>query len=581
MKFKHAYHKLWQLYVSSMLLPLLILASTLTIIVTKRVIDDTMIKNMNALNTLSYNIETLLDEMKQCSIQWVNVSDIVQFYKRVNNNSGIIPLHPTNLEKKYIVSIGNILANSNSHINYISFYPISNPDCHIYVSSRYQLIDYANYMPDSDWFLDVANDWGTPRLCVPTQESYSSNGQKYFSLLRLSFDVDKHAPYGIVKVDASTEYFDSLFANLELRDNSGIIIYDKDGNFIFSTDDSLINSARITDGKINSGNNKYIIQNKQIGDYSWNISYFTSKIDLLFEAKIIIIIAVAIGIFTLIVSFYLFSRKSRGLTEPLQRVLSAMHLSESGDLNSRIAITDDMPIEFRSISIEYNTLLDTLNKYIESEYKAKLDYQKAEYKALQSQINPHFLYNTLNNFVTLNRLGYHQKLEDSIMALTEMFRYSSSKSPESTIANEFSFVEKYLSLQKIRYRERLEYKISMDPETEDLLIPRLLIQPIVENSVIHGIEPIERTVHISISSAIITSDSILRIVIEDDGAGSMDLLGHSKGNHTALENIQERLKIFAQEATFSFNMKANQGGITVITIPLDNLQHSNKDATMS
>ncbi|MQY76316.1 MAG: HAMP domain-containing protein [Spirochaeta sp.] len=136
-------------------------------------------------------------------------------------------------------------------------------------------------------------------------------------------------------------------------------------------------------------------------------------------------------------------------------------------------------------------------------YNELLEKRKAEYMALQSQIQPHFLYNVLNGLIGLNRLGDKKSLEKAIFSLKDMLRYTLEQAEWTTVAEEFCFLEKYCALQKMRFRERLEVDIRHDPETADLKIPKLILQPLVENAVIHGIEPLGRKGNLSISASII------------------------------------------------------------------------------
>ncbi len=113
-----------------------------------------------------------------------------------------------------------------------------------------------------------------------------------------------------------------------------------------------------------------------------------------------------------------------------------------------------------------------------------MEKQDAEYLALQAQVKPHFLYNVLSSFMGLNRMGDSEGLENAITALRNMLRYLQNRSRETTVGEEIALIKSYLELQKIRFQERLTYSIRVDKKAETVRIPRLLLQPLVENGLI-------------------------------------------------------------------------------------------------
>ena len=174
---------------------------------------------------------------------------------------------------------------------------------------------------------------------------------------------------------------------------------------------------------------------------------------------------------------------------------------------------------------------------------------------MQAQINPHFLYNTLNNFVALNRIGERKLLEDSIIQLTRIFHYTCSNSGYSTLQEEFSFIEHYLFLQKIRFEERLEFSLHLDHEAETFLIPRLLIQPLVENAIVHGMEDYDKPTRVEVDASLITLKGIgtcIFLAVMDNGTG-FDKKKLNIKNSVGLLNIQERLQLFQTESFFEIH----------------------------
>lgn len=218
----------------------------------------------------------------------------------------------------------------------------------------------------------------------------------------------------------------------------------------------------------------------------------------------------------------------------------------------------------------FNTFADYAALIIDNffKYKELLEKREAEYQALQSQIHPHFLYNVLNGLVGLNRLGDKKSLENAIFALKGMLRYTLEQNGWTTIAEEFQFLTKYCDLQKIRFQERLAVGIHYDEDVANFKIPKLLLQPLVENAIIHGIEPLDRPGRLDVSARLIgnNNSSALGIYIVDNGTGFLQEAGENR-KHIGLSNVQERLLIAFPKASLDIQSRIGLG--TKVGIEID------------
>ena len=207
-------------------------------------------------------------------------------------------------------------------------------------------------------------------------------------------------------------------------------------------------------------------------------------------------------------------------------------------------------------------IIDNYMKYIELIGKKEVEYQ-----ALQSQIQPHFLFNVLNGFVGLNRTGDKKALEKSILALRRMLRYTLEHSEWTTIKEEFKFLQEYCNLQLMRFDERLDISICFDNEISDFPIPKLIVQPLVENAIIHGLEPLDKKGILRVNAKFEkkNGDNFLKILVEDNGVGfEQKLLAGKK--HVGLSNVEERLKIAYKAAVFNLESKKGKGTKSIILI---------------
>ena len=200
--------------------------------------------------------------------------------------------------------------------------------------------------------------------------------------------------------------------------------------------------------------------------------------------------------------------------------------------------------------------------------------RKAQIRALQSQINPHFLYNTLDT-IQWKALDYKAyDIADMIQRLSRIFRISLSNGREYiSLEDEIEHVKNYLAIQKIRYNEKIDYEIIASNDVMNVVIPKLIIQPLVENSIYHGIKPSDRNGFISIE--IISEGTMVKISVRDNGIGmdneSLDQLKHSlsthkESDHYGLYNIYEKL-FLTYGRNFTMNLKNDNGFTVEILLP--------------
>jgi len=166
----------------------------------------------------------------------------------------------------------------------------------------------------------------------------------------------------------------------------------------------------------------------------------------------------------------------------------------------------------------FNQMAQQIKTLVADNLQIELARREAELIALQTQINPHFLYNALSSIDSLAAGSQDARIRTISHGLADMFRYSVSGDVMSDIRQELEYVELYLSIQKIRYEEKLDYVIQCDEGLDAFEIPKLLLQPLVENAVAHGIEMKARGGYVSIGVRSL-SDTAIAIEIEDDGVG--------------------------------------------------------------
>lgn len=249
-----------------------------------------------------------------------------------------------------------------------------------------------------------------------------------------------------------------------------------------------------------------------------------------------------------------------------------------GDLSVRADIhTGD---EFEVLAESYNHMLDQLNQIIERACNAEGMRIDAEYRALQSQINPHFLYNALETINSLAQINGQHEISQMICALADMFRYSTHQSAKLvTVQEELSYLHNYMFLQSFGYEDILHISYDIPDSLLTLPIPKVILQPLVENCMNHAFEGAHREYHISVSGRVI--QAFLEFTVMDDGIGmtpeQLDALRKKLSSEDAqpdkgsigLTNIHKRLKfLFGADSGLSITSSPGYGTTVLMKIKL-------------
>ncbi len=193
-------------------------------------------------------------------------------------------------------------------------------------------------------------------------------------------------------------------------------------------------------------------------------------------------------------------------------------------------------------------------------YNELLERREAQYQALSSQVQPHFIYNVMSGILGLNSRGDREAIRRTIEALKGMLRYIQSGNSWTSLEEEIDFIRQYLLLQKIRFGERLDFEIDIDDEIRHLQLPRLILQPVVENAVIHGIEPLEGGGKLFIYAKAVRRRGEMRadINISDNGTGFM-VENLETGANIGISNVRQRLDVVFPEGTFRIQSSPGAG----------------------
>ncbi|MBC8585366.1 sensor histidine kinase [Youxingia wuxianensis] len=261
------------------------------------------------------------------------------------------------------------------------------------------------------------------------------------------------------------------------------------------------------------------------------------------------------------------------IIRPIRKLLGAMRSFQTGDFDARI--TFRYKDEIGQLGSGYNEMVDSIKRLIDQVYVLQIKEQEAEFTALQSQINPHFLYNTLDSIYWKATKNDQKEIAEMVWSLSNLFRISLNKgSRYNSVEHEFEFLKQYLRLQQLRYGDKINYEIQLDPNARTVEIPKLILQPFVENAIYHGLEQKDGQGTVTVSCQRTFDYLIFQIADNGNGMDNQTLTQLQSGAFTAtktsgyaIRNIQERLKLVYGE-DYRLNILSSPGEGTTIQLYL-------------
>ncbi len=264
----------------------------------------------------------------------------------------------------------------------------------------------------------------------------------------------------------------------------------------------------------------------------------------------------------------------RSVTGRMQLLQNQMMQIQDGIIR-KLDVEEGDEDEIGRLITHYNEMVDKVEELMREQYVLGQEKAGAELRALQSQINPHFLYNTLDMINWMAQKNEIDNIHNIVQALSHFYRLILSKGKDVvTIADEVKLCGAYMEIQKRRYRGRIRYTAEVEEEVMDCLIPKITLQPFLENAVIHGINEKE-----SPRGAVFLSgwmeDGRITLSVTDDGVGMQE---HAKensagGSHYGMKNIAERLKLFyGEEIPLQVESSPGVGTCVIINIPVKKRQ---------
>ena len=393
---------------------------------------------------------------------------------------------------------------------------------------------------------------------------------------------------GVFFVDLNYSAISDLCERLSLGNRGYIYILDRNGGIVYHPQQQLIYSgmkqeliSEVMEAKESSfltedGRLYTISRSEQTGWIVVGVSLVSELMRRADEArKIYLLIALALFMAALALAYLL----SDEITKPVKSLEKSMKEVEKGNFAPAVMEVREEN-EIGHLRRNFNMMTEEIRKLMEQRDQEQQTKRKSELKALQAQINPHFLYNTLDSLYWKATESGNDEIAEDILSLSQLFRLVLNRGNGIvTVQTEADLLERYLHIQKMRFGRRLEYEISLDKSILEEEIPKLILQPFVENAIVHGFEKTDGSYTLSITET--KEEKHMIFQIRDTGVGMSDEQMRAIWEHAdtrkyasqrigryAIKNVMERLElIYHENHELHIESRMGQGTTVTISVP--------------
>lgn len=411
---------------------------------------------------------------------------------------------------------------------------------------------------------------------------HNDPSQQILQMVRHVESSKNYQPIGTLCVSVYSGFINDLFKNIDFGTNGYLTVLDQEGRPAMVTqasepylEDCMDRFTGESGDFTHSINGKmYHYFYKTSPKTGWKTIGVISLNELFSPIWDLGVIVALCLLLVIMVALFFSQRLASFFSQRIQRVLHAMQSASNGDFSVQLPL-EDSTNEFTELSRGFNTMVTEINTLIDTVYKTQILQREAEFKALQAEINPHFLYNTLDTICWQAKLSHNEEIFQTTFSLASLLRASvGNKKLFVTLEEEISYVKDYIQIQKARYRDRISARIQLPQELLAYRIPKLILQPIVENALVHGLEMKRGKGQLTITGC--QTEDVITIRIQDDGVGmtqeqiqTVFTQKEQPSRHSiGLCNVHKRLTLL-YGTDFGIQIKSvlDEGTTVIITIP--------------
>jgi two-component system sensor histidine kinase YesM len=437
---------------------------------------------------------------------------------------------------------------------------------------------------DQEWFTSPLKSPANLFFSSPhVQNIYEGQYNWVMSLSReITYLENGEKKQGVLLVDMNFSALDKLCQKVKLGSRGYIYIIDSEGSIVYHPQQELINANLKTENIRDVQEHVFgtfydtldgerrLITVQTINYCRWRIVGIAYIDDIVSTRDEIETFVIWIMIISIIFAFLTSAFISSKISEPIKKLEKSMKLVEQGKFDIFINVSGEA--EVAQLSKAFNIMVSRIRNLMDQIVKEQEAKRISELNALQAQINPHFLYNTLDSIVWMAERGKSSEVITMVTALAKLFRISISRGRNViTVREELEHARNYLIIQSIRYRNKFSFEIEAQEETLKLQTIKLILQPIIENAIYHGIEYMVDQGIIQIS--VRREQDRLLFVVKDNGLGIKPeilksiLAQNPKSSGVGVKNVHERIQLFYGSA-YGLNIESRVEEGTTVTIVL-------------
>jgi two-component system sensor histidine kinase YesM len=392
---------------------------------------------------------------------------------------------------------------------------------------------------------------------------------------------------GIITIDIDLGGYARICNNLVQGDASSVLLIDSQDRVLYANERSLIGKP-LPEGekqRLNGNRSRQdddILLSKELSGSlnGWKLIKITSSQSLYEDVRKTAYTNIIVGVGVGLLGLLMIGIISNRITRPITRLSSKVRSIEGGNMN--VPFDDARDDEIGHLESHMKDMMKRINSHIDREYKLEIENRKNQFRALKSQINPHFLFNALQSIGAVSLRSNAPKVYQLLTSLSKMMRYSLQADQWVRVRDEAEYTKAYLSLQTERFGENVSYTLEMDESILDMTIPSMILQPLAENFFKHTYEEGCSSAHLSITGK--KHEEYLHFTVENDGPGltaeELQTLrnhiytppyeGTYSHEHIGLKNIRDRLLLrYGQSAEMKVDSKNGKGFSVSMKIPIE------------
>ncbi len=554
-------------FTAVMLLAMIIVSISLYHLFSDSAEKNAAISTQQIIDQVSLNLDSYIKEM-------IEISDIIK------SN-----LKSDTYERNDLPDILNVTAKIRKDIVTVVVYSQRG---NVIISNPKGVYNKNFEITKQEWFNNLVDNPADYVFLSPhVQRMFEDSHPWVVSLCRGITYYENYKPVVLVTVvDMNFSTIEQMCNNVSLGKRGYIYIIDNSGNMVYHPQQQMIYAGLKTENTMDAiirepgsyfddyNGERRMMTVKDMGYSGWKIVGVSYVDELVTNKKYFKDIIIYISLFGIVFEILASMFISAKISQPIKRLEKQMKRLESGDFE--ISVEEKGEDEVRRLSKAFNMMVAKIKMLMDQIITEQEGKRKSELKALQAQINPHFLYNTLDSIIWMNENKNYEGVTVMVAALAKLFRISLSRGHEIIcIADELEHARSYLTIQKIRYKDKFEYTIDAEPGLQSERTLKLILQPIIENAIYHGISPLNEKGIIKIS--VISEGNNILFQVSDNGYGIKPeilkelLVQESTSYHSGgvgLKNVNERIKLFyGEDYGIEIKSEIDVGTVVNIRIP--------------